>query len=134
MFTSWGSAVWGTIASWDWQTNGPIVIALAAGLTALATIVYTLGTLLLWGTTRRSIRAMENVVKLTFLQMLYETKRPSVGPSYFIKDPGETLRIAAERAYKNQLDIALQQVFPQLYRLLSVEEQATAPEERQDRP
>jgi hypothetical protein len=129
-----GSAVWGTIASWDWQTNGPIVIALAAGLTALATIVYTLGTLLLWGTTRRSVRAMENVVKLTFLQMLYETKRPSVGLSYFIKDPGETLRIAAERAYKNQVDTALQQVFPQLYRLLSVEEQATAPEERQDRP
>jgi hypothetical protein len=76
----------GTIASWDWQTNGPIVIALAAGLTALATIVYTLGTLLLWGTTRRSVRAMENVVKLTFLQMLYETKRPSVGPSYFIRE------------------------------------------------
>jgi hypothetical protein len=134
VFTSWGSAVWGTIASWDWQTNGPIVIALAAGLTALATIVYTLGTLLLWGTTRRSVRAMENVVKLTFLQMLYETKRPSVGPSYFIKDPGETLRIAAERAYKNQVDTALQQVFPRLYRLFSVEEQATAPEERQDRP
>jgi hypothetical protein len=134
VFTSWGSAVWGTIASWDWQTNGPIVIALAAGLTALATIVYTLRTLLLWGTTRRSVRAMENVVKLTFLQMLYETKRPSVGPSYFIKDPGETLRIAAERAYKNQVDTALQQVFPRLYRLFSVEEQATAPEERQDRP
>jgi hypothetical protein len=129
-----GSAVWGTIASWDWQTNGPIMIALAAGLTALATIVYTLGTPLLWGTTRRSVRAMENVVKLTFLQMLYETKRLSVGPSYFIKDPGETLRIAAERAYKNQVDTALQQVFPQLYRLLSVEEQATAPEERQNRP
>jgi hypothetical protein len=54
--------------------------------------------------------------------------------SQVIKDPGETLRIAAERAYKNQVDTALQQVFPQLYRLLSVEEQATAPKERQDRP
>lgn len=128
------SAIWGAIVAWDWHTYGPIVTALAAGLTALATIVYTVGTLLLWGTTRRSVRSMEHVVKLTFLQMLYETKRPSVGPSYFIKDPGDTLRIEAERAYKNQVDAALQQVFPQLYRAVSVEEQAATPEARQDRP
>jgi hypothetical protein len=98
----------------------------------LATIVYTIGTLLLWSTTRRSVRALENAVKLTFLQMLYETKRPSGGSDYFVRDPSGMLRLEAERAYKGQLEAALQQAFPKLYGSVHAEEQTTVPEERQE--
>jgi hypothetical protein len=104
---------------------------LAPIITALATIVYTVGTLLLWGTTRRSVRTMENAVKLTFLQMLYETKRPSEIPNPF-RNPAEMGRYGAERQYQQQYEAALRQVFPQLYSSVHAAEQAAAPEERQE--
>jgi hypothetical protein len=108
-----------------------MVTALAAGLTALATIVYTVGTLLLWGTTRRSVRALEHAVKLTFLQMLYETKKPS-GRSGLIQGLDEMVRYTAERRYRQQYEAALRQVFPQLYDSVQTEEQAVTPEERHE--
>jgi hypothetical protein len=61
------SAIWGVIVSWAWQTFGPMVAALAATVSALATVVYTIGTFLLWLSTRRSVRAMEHAVQLTFM-------------------------------------------------------------------
>jgi len=128
------AAIWGAIVAWDWHTYGPIVTALAAGLTALATIVYTVGTLLLWGTTRRSVRAMEHVVKLTFLQTLYEAKRPAETPTNLVQNPGGLLRYGAERRYQQQYEAAIRQAFPQLYRSVHKEEQAAAPEERQEAP
>jgi hypothetical protein len=127
------SAIWGAIVAWDWHTYGPIVTALAVGLTTLTTIVYTVGTLLLWGTTRRSVRAMENAVKLTFLQMLYETKRPSKEPVTLI-DPATMLHDRIVRQHYQQMRVALQKTFPELYTLVDSEEQAAAPEARQDRP
>jgi hypothetical protein len=127
------SAIWGAIVTWDWQTYGPIVTTLAAGLTALATIVYTVGALLLWGTTRRSVRAMENAVKLTFLQILYETKRPSQEPVTLI-DPAKMLHDRIVRQHQRQYEAALRQAFPQLYHAAHVEEQTAAPEKRQETP
>jgi hypothetical protein len=44
-----------------------MVAALAATVSALATVVYTIGTFLLWLSTRRSVRAMEHAVQLTFM-------------------------------------------------------------------
>ena len=125
------AAIWGAIVAWDWLTHGPMVTALAAGLTALATIVYTVGTLLLWGTTRRSVRAMENVVKLTFLQMLYETKRPlnTLGAA---SPPARLLQYGVERHYQQQYEAALRQAFPTLYASVHAAAQAATPEARQE--
>jgi hypothetical protein len=131
VLTSWGSTVWGIIVSWDWQTFGPIVTALAVGVTALATIVYTIGTLLLWVTTRRSVRAMEDAVKLTFLQMMYETKKPS-GRSAILGRAEDLIRYGAERAYKDEYNAALQRAFPKLYARIATAEQKSTPEKRQD--
>ena len=90
------------------------------------------GTLLLWGTTRRSVRALENAVKLTFLQMLYESKRPSaINP---FQDPSTMGRYTVERRHQQQYETALRaKPFPQLYGSVQVEEQTTVPEERQER-
>jgi hypothetical protein len=128
------SALWGAIVAWDWQTYGPIVTALAAGLTALATIAYTVGALLLWGTTRRSVRALENAVKLTFLQTLYDAKRPVERPTNLVRNPSGLILYGAERGYQQEYQAALRQAFPQLYRSVHKEERAAAPEERQEAP
>lgn len=125
MLTSWSLAVWGTVVSWDWQTLAPVI-------TALATIVYTGGTLFLWVTTRRSVRAMENVVKLTFLQMLYETEKPIELPKNLVRDPTGLQSFGAQRHYQRQRYAALKQAFPKLYASVNAKEQATAPEESQD--
>jgi hypothetical protein len=124
------AAIWGEIVAWDWPTYGPIVTALAAGLTAFATIVYTIGTLFLWGTTRRSVRALENAVKLTFLQMLYESKRPSAIDPF--RDLNKMGLYTLERRHQQQYEAALRQVFPQLYGSVHAEEQAGTPEGRQE--
>jgi hypothetical protein len=127
------AAIWGEIVAWDWPTYGPIVTALAACLTALATIIYTIGTLLLWGTTRRSVRAMEHAVKLTFLQMLYETKEPPDLPSPLrIGGSGDMVRYMADLKHRQEYEAALRQVFPQLYGSVHVAEKAAAPEDRQE--
>jgi hypothetical protein len=123
VLTSWGSTAWGIIVSWDWHTLAPIV-------TAWATVVYTVGTLLLWGTTRRSVRALESAVKLTFLQMLYEAKRPSAIDPF--REPSTMGRYTVGRRHQQQYEAALRQVFPQLYGLVHAEEQTPVPEERQE--
>jgi hypothetical protein len=123
------AAIGSAIAAWDWHTYGPIVTTLAVGLTALATLVYTVGTLLLWSTTRRSVRAMENAVKLTYLQMLYETKKPL---DRSMRDPSDLWQYAGERRYQQQYEAALRQAFPHLYASVQAEEQAAAPEQRQE--
>jgi hypothetical protein len=128
------SAIWGAIVAWDWNAYSPIVTTLAAGLVVLVTIVYTIGTLLLWGTTRRSVRAMEHVVKLTFLQALYEAKRPAERPTNLVQNPGGLIRYGADRRYQQQYEAALRQAFPQLYRSVHQEEPAATPEERQEAP
>jgi hypothetical protein len=41
----------------------------ATWVTAIATIIYTIGTFLLWWTTKNTLQAMENSFKLSFRQI-----------------------------------------------------------------
>jgi hypothetical protein len=127
------SAIWGVIVSWAWQTFGPMVAALAATVSALATVVYTIGTFLLWLSTRRSVRAMEHAVQLTFMQMTYEaTGRSAPGGAMF----GDQERTQAMLDAKHRRDFlaALQRDFPGWYASLISKEKPTEPGERQEIP
>lgn len=63
---------WKIISSWDWQLIFSCVIA-------LATVFYTIGTFLLWRTTRESIDGMKDAFKLNFIVAVMQTETPQQG-------------------------------------------------------
>lgn len=64
--------MWNTIASWDWQI-------ISSCVAALATVFYTIGTFLLWNTTRKTINAMQDAFKLNFIVAVMQAETPQQG-------------------------------------------------------
>jgi len=89
-------------------------------LTAIATIIYTVGTFLLWWTTGNSLKAMRqsleltrDAVKLNFLQAYREAEREIER----IHESGWLQKSSAEQRYQELLE----KVFPQFQALLKKE-------------
>lgn len=64
--------MWNTILSWNWQT-------ISSCVAALATVIYVIGTFLLWNTTRKSVNAMRDTFKLNFIVAVMQTETPKDG-------------------------------------------------------
>jgi len=64
--------MWNTISSWDWQI-------ISSCITAGATVVYTIGTFLLWSSTRKSVNAMQDAFKLNFIVAVMRAESPQQG-------------------------------------------------------
>ena len=64
--------MWNTISSWDWQI-------ISSCVAALATVFYTIGTFLLWNTTRKTINAMQDAFKLNFIVAVMQAETPHQG-------------------------------------------------------
>lgn len=95
---------WNTILSSDWQV-------VSSGVIAVATVFYTIGTFLLWRTTRKSIDAMKDAFKLNFLVAVMESEAPYQG-----QDPRHDM---LNRLYhQNRWKDILKQVFPDKFESL----------------
>jgi hypothetical protein len=79
-------------------------------VTAIATIIYTVGTFLLWWTTKNTLRTMDNSFKLSFLQIFER-----IGKEIIQDDvPTPIKKLQQARMNKAYIDL-VQRVFPKEY-------------------
>jgi hypothetical protein len=80
-------------------------------ITAIATVVYTIGTFLLWSVTRSSLHATRDLFRLTLLVEYFQAKEPApnVGHPWETRAPLQRLEdLRAQRA------AAMRKLFPEL--------------------
>ena len=80
-------------------------------VTAGAAVIYTIGTFLLWATTRSSLKATQNLFRLTLLVEYYRAQEPPPNVGH----PWETREVPQqiEGLRRKQAD-AMRRVFPEL--------------------
>jgi len=83
-------------------------------ITAGATVVYTIGTFLLWAATRSSLKATRDLFRLTLLVEYYRAQEPPPNVGH----PWETREVPKEieRLRQKQAD-AMRRAFPELREL-----------------
>ena len=70
----------------DWNA----VVGISATVTAIATVVYTIGTFLLWHSTRNALDTTKDAFKLNFLVAVHQIKLAQtapVGPAAAVRGP-----------------------------------------------
>lgn len=85
----------------------------ATMVTALAAVVYTVGSLMLWWTTRQSVEAMRAAFTLNFL-LAYSDAGGSSGIMRMIAAMGDKTAMR-ERLHAQALDRILKKAFPKEY-------------------
>jgi hypothetical protein len=78
----------------------------ATWVTAAAAAVYTVGTFLLWWTTRRTLRAMRDAFRLNFLLACREATRTTVFPTDLVGRMTEQAEIL-KRLFPDDADLVL---------------------------
>jgi len=54
--------------------DGNIVVSMSAAATAIATVIYTIGTFLLWRSSKKALDATNDAVKLNFLIAVHQIR------------------------------------------------------------
>lgn len=101
--------------------NWNLVVGISIGVTAVATVVYTIGTFLLWRSTKKALDATKEAFKLNFLMAMHQ-----ISTSADVSGTDPSGRFAGMFRQARTLD-ALKRVFPELYETLFPPKE-TAPE------